>query len=78
MCNIRNYFSLSCLTKYETLTTSLSSSDSCSSFSNYKDALNTTFYPSKIGKQYLYAMGGKGTFVVMKTVERYDIERDEW
>lgn len=36
------------------------------------------FYPEKIAKRFLYAIGGKGTNVVMKTIERYDIERDEW
>ncbi len=26
----------------------------------------------------MYAIGGKGANIVLKTIERYDIERDEW
>ena len=39
---------------------------------------SSNLYPSKIALRYLYAIGGKSSNIVQKTIEKYDIERDEW
>lgn len=67
MCDIRNYFSLVCLTKiYDFLDHQIQISQNC-------------FYPTTYSKKFLYAIGGKTTSsVVMKAIEKYDVEMDKW
>jgi hypothetical protein len=84
MINYRTYLSLVCLTKLE------SSPDYLKQLSSLKSACSTTseiqpFYSPHTKVQYLYAIGGKslydgkkGPICQLKTIERYDIERNEW
>lgn len=67
MTSFRNYFSIICLTKYEPILKMNNSNMDSSIMINY---------PNKIAYSYLYAIGGKRTNIVMKTVEKYDVERD--
>ncbi|CDW74752.1 kelch motif family protein [Stylonychia lemnae] len=86
MKNIRMYFSLVCLTKYDKLfdysyqrdtSDGLDFGNSPRNETDYIVARNC-YYQNRVKHQYLYAIGGKGINVVMKSIEKYDIERDEW
>jgi hypothetical protein len=72
MKNMRNYFSLISLTKYDPIgSTNSGTLDFQSSVSTIKNVYSP--YPTSLANHYLYALGGKGINVIMKTVERYNI-----
>eukprot|EP00347_Sterkiella_histriomuscorum_P014707 403359858 len=84
MRNMRTYFSLVCLTKYEKLQQDLESEElkedsNIQVISQERSELAQEFsYPTHLKTQYLYAIGGRGQKIVMKTIERYDINLDQW
>jgi N-acetylneuraminic acid mutarotase len=86
MVNIRTYFSLVCLTKLEHHSDYLNQvSVKSRSMQSLPSSRSDQFYPISNKVLFLYAIGGKrmydgnrGPICQQKTIERYDVERDEW
>lgn len=70
---LRNYFSLVCLTKKQKNMQSDYFLENSDKNINIADG-----YSCETKQKYLYGIGGKGFFIVTKSIEKYDILRDEW